>query len=183
MMFKDTPSTEQNSLENRRKPLQIKPMIKRTLRPQCKMVTALIGNAYNTAIQVGNNKNKPGRWHNGSAFVFCPGDCFFESEPSPTSAHTCGEVTGCMPAAKRSACVLPEVDLRECTLNSPLQKANKTEPTLALKPRGDVTRNPKQGCQWPQKRTCVPKNFFKKRNKNKFNLQQKLTEVCDHIYQ
>ena len=35
------------------------------------------------------------------------------------------------------------------------QKANKAEPTLALKPRGDITRNPKQGYQWPQKRTCV----------------------------
>ena len=33
--------------------------------------------------------------------------------------------------------------------------ANKAEPTLALKPRGDLTRNPKQGYQWPQKRTCV----------------------------
>ena len=32
---------------------------------------------------------------------------------------------------------------------------NKAEPTLALKPRGDITRNPKQGYQWPQKRTCV----------------------------
>ena len=50
-----------------------------------------------------------------------------------------------MPAAKRSAHVAPEVDLRECTLQSPPQKANKAEPTLALKPRGDVTRNPKQG--------------------------------------
>ena len=29
------------------------------------------------------------------------------------------------------------------------------QPTLALKPRGDITRNPKQGYQWPQKWTCV----------------------------
>ena len=27
--------------------------------------------------------------------VFCPGDCPFESDPSPTSADACGEVTGC----------------------------------------------------------------------------------------
>ena len=60
-----------------------------------------------------------------------------------------------MPAAKRSASVAPEVDLGECTLHLPPQKANKAEPTLALKPRGDVTRNPKQGYQWPQKWTCV----------------------------
>ena len=34
---------------------------------------------------------------------------------------------------------------------------NKVEPTLALKPRGDITRNPNQGYQWPQNRTgeCV----------------------------
>ena len=35
------------------------------------------------------------------------------------------------------------------------------QPTLALKPRGDVTRNPKQGYQWPQKRTCVRQKIFK----------------------
>ena len=58
-----------------------------------------------------------------------------------------------MPAAKRSAHVAPEVNLRERTLHSPLQKSNKTEPTLALKPRGDVIRNPKQGYQGPQKKT------------------------------
>ena len=28
------------------------------------------------------------------------------------------------------------------------------QPTVALKPRGDVTRNPKQRYQWPQNRTC-----------------------------
>ena len=49
-----------------------------------------------------------------------------------------------MPAAKRSACVAPEVDIGECTLHLPPQKADKAEPTLALKPRGDVTRNQKQ---------------------------------------
>ena len=50
-----------------------------------------------------------------------------------------------MLAAKRSTCVVPEVDLRECTLHLPPQKVNKAE----------ITRNPKQGCQWPPKRTCV----------------------------
>ena len=69
-----------------------------------------------------NSLCQPGCWHNGSAFVFCPGDCPFESEPSPTSAHACGEVTGCMPATKRLACRAPEVDLKECTLHLPLRK-------------------------------------------------------------
>ena len=64
-----------------------------------------------------------------------------------------------MLAAKRLASVAPEVDLGECTLHSPLQKANKAEPTLALNPRGDVTRNPIQGYQWPQKGRVSAKNF------------------------
>ena len=38
---------------------------------------------------------------------------------------------------------------------------------LALKPRGDVTRNPKQGYQWPQKGPVSAKNFFKKKFKKK----------------
>ena len=42
--------------------------------------------------------------------------------------------------------------------------ANKAEPTLALKPRGDVTRNPKQGYQWPQKRTCDGQKTKKQKN-------------------
>ena len=60
-----------------------------------------------------------------------------------------------MQAAKRLAFVAPEVDLSEYTLHLPLQKANKVEPTLALKSRGDITRNPKKGTSGPQKRTCV----------------------------
>ena len=44
-----------------------------------------------------------------------------------------------------------------------------SQPTLALKPRGDVTRNPKQGYQWPQNRTqasakkTLKKTAFKQR--------------------
>ena len=39
------------------------------------------------------------------------------------------------------------------------------QPTLALKPRGDVTRNQKQGYQWPQKWTCVRQKLLKKKEK------------------
>ena len=78
----------------------------------------------------------------------------------PLHMYICGEVTGCAPATKRSARVTQEVDLRECTLHSPLQKGNKAEPTLALKPRGDITRNPQQGYLWLQKRTCVRPKLF-----------------------
>ena len=68
---------------------------------------------------------------NGSAFVFC--DCPFESEPSPTSADACGEVTGCAMAAKRLACVAPE------------------ETSLEIQNRGASS---------PQKDMCAPKSFF-----------------------
>ena len=72
-----------------------------------------------------------------------------------TSTTVCGDRTGCVPATKRSASVAPEVDLGECTLHLPPQKVNKAEPTLALNPRGDVTRNPKQGYQWRTSRTYL----------------------------
>ena len=109
---------------------------------------------------------KPGRWHNGSAFVFCSCGCTFESEPSPTSAHACGEVTSCAPAAKRSASGSTRGESwgMYITFASTII-VNKAEPTLDLKPRGDVTRNPKQGYQWPQKRTCVRQKLFKKKKK------------------
>ena len=42
------------------------------------------------------------------------------------------------------------------------KKANEAEPTLALKPRGYVTRNPKQGYQSPQKGHVSAKNLKKK---------------------
>ena len=99
--------------------------------------------------------HKPGRWHNGSAFVFCPGDCPFKFEPSLTSAHAYREMTDCVLASKRLASVAPEVDLRNVHYICHPKNVNKAEPTLALKPRGDITRNPKQGYQWRQKRTCV----------------------------
>ena len=38
------------------------------------------------------------------------------------------------------------------------------ESTLALKPRADVTRSPKQGYQWPHKKDlCPTKNLLKKK--------------------
>ena len=49
--------------------------------------------------------------------------------------------------------VAPEVNHSECRSisHTPPQSSNKAEPTLALKPRGDVTRSPKQGYQWSHK--------------------------------
>ena len=34
--------------------------------------------------------------------------------------------------------------------------------TLALKPRADVTRSPRQGYQWPHKKDLCPPKIFKK---------------------
>ena len=51
-----------------------------------------------------------------------------------------GKRTAAMLVVSTLANVAPEVDLGEGTLYSPSQKkANKAEPTLALKSRGDVT--------------------------------------------
>ena len=44
----------------------------------------------------------------------------------------------------------------------PPLSSNKAEPTLALKPRGDVTRSPKQGISGPTKRTHVLLKLKKK---------------------
>ena len=104
-------------------------------------------------------------WHNGSAFVFCSCGCTFESEPSPTSAHACGEVTGYVPAAKRSASVAPRGESWGMYITFASAKiANKAEPTLALNPRGDVTKYLKQVPVAPKKDMCPPKKkkVFKK---------------------
>ena len=57
-----------------------------------------------------------------------------------------------MLAVKRSAGVAPEVNLR----NSAQARKHASESTLALKPRADVTRSPKQGYQWPHKKDMCP---------------------------
>ena len=58
--------------------------------------------------------------------------------------------------------VAPEVNPREYISRTPPPSANKAEPTLALKPRGDVTRSPKQGYQWPTNGHVSKKNLKKK---------------------
>ena len=49
--------------------------------------------------------------------------------------------------------------------HTPPLSLNKAEPTLALKPRGDITRSPKQGYQWPYKKDSCPPKILKKRKK------------------
>ena len=67
--------------------------------------------------------------------------------------------------------VAPEMNLRERISRMPLQSSNKAEPTMALKPRGNITRSPQQGYQWPQKWTCVQQKFLKKEKKVTNHLQ------------
>ena len=64
-----------------------------------------------------------------------------------------------MLAAKRLAGVTPEVILRECITHTLLPSVNKAA-HLALKPRGDITRSPKHGYQWPHNKDLCPPNFF-----------------------
>ena len=61
---------------------------------------------------------------------------------------------------------------------TPPPSANKAEPTLALKPRGDVTRSPKQGYQWPHKKDSCPPKIFKKKKKKKLSMGAEEVEVA-----
>ena len=83
-----------------------------------------------------------------------------------------------MLAVKRLAGVAPEVDLGECTLHfASAKQVNKAaEPTLALKPIGDVTRNSKEEYQWPQNRTHVSA-----KNLNLFLHQLVIDLWCYHL--
>ena len=91
---------------------------------------------------------------------------FWEHEFKSQQPHLCNSMwgqdrlrTSCQEVGKCST----RGGSRGILLHSPLQKVNKAEPTLALNPRGDITRNPKQGYQWPPKRTCVSAKKKKKK--------------------
>ena len=71
-----------------------------------------------------------------------------------------------MLVAKRLAGVTPEVNLREYVICMPLPRL----PTLTLKPKGDVTRSPKQGYQWPHKKGVYSPIFKKKTWKSVKNI-------------
>ena len=67
-----------------------------------------------------------------------------------------------MLAAKWSASVAPEVNLRKLLCTVVQQSMQARESTLALKPREDITRSPKQGYQWRQKKDLSPPKHFLK---------------------
>ena len=63
----------------------------------------------------------------------------------------------------QSTGVTPEVNLRITQVRKNTGEKAHRGSTLALKPRADVTRSPKQGYQWPHnKDVCPPENFLKK---------------------
>ena len=66
-----------------------------------------------------------------------------------------------MLATKRLAGVTPEVNLGELLCQMQIRLS-----TLALKSRGDVTRSPKQGYQWPHKKDSCPPKILKNKKKN-----------------
>ena len=90
--------------------------------------------------------------------------CQIRAPPIP--ARTYGEENGsaAMLAVKRSESVIPEVNLRECVTHICICLHHGIRlPTLALKPRGDITRSPKRVSVSPQKGLMSSKLFFKKR--------------------
>ena len=104
---------------------------------------------------------KPGRRGRVVSASTCQvGGLWFKSGILPLLKHACGE-------SNQLLCWLytpAEVShTRWISGNIYPQSLNKAETTLALKPRGDVTRSPKQGYQWPQKWACVQQNLKKKK--------------------
>ena len=54
----------------------------------------------------------------------------------------------------------PEVNLKNSVQ---ARKCASEKSTLALKPRADITRSPKQGYQWPHEKDLCPSNIFLKK--------------------
>ena len=77
--------------------------------------------------------------------------------PMPARWHVEEIGSAAMLAAKRSSGVKLEVNLREHVTHMLLL------PSVDLKPRGDITRSPKQGCQCPKKGLMSSKIKKKKR--------------------
>ena len=75
-----------------------------------------------------------------------------------------GRRLAAMLALYTSIGVTPEVNLRECISHMPPQSLNKAEPTLALKPRGDVQN---RGISGPTN-GHVSNKYFKKIKKKHF---------------
>ena len=90
--------------------------------------------------------------------------------------YACGEVTSCDARGQHMySCSIRDGSQGNVHYICVRKKVYKAEPTLALKPRGDVTRNLKQGYHWPPKRTRVRQKLFKKNNEH-------FTRKVPHLY-
>ena len=90
----------------------------------------------------------------------------YKSEPSPTSADACGEVTGCTASCQEvSTCSTRGGSQGIYITFASTKQVNKTEPTLALKHRVDFQNRGTSGLKIGH----VPvKNFKKRRKKVQF---------------
>ena len=82
-------------------------------------------------------------------------------KPSPIYVDAFEEVTDCDSSYQEVGRCCTRDGSRRMFITFASLKVNKAGPTLALKLRGDVTRNPKQGYQRPQKGQVSSKNFQK----------------------
>ena len=71
----------------------------------------------------------------------------FDPEPNPTATDAFRKETGCHAGCKEVSMCSTRGGFQVMCITFTSAKVNKAEPTLTLKPRGDVTRNPKQGYQ------------------------------------
>ena len=78
--------------------------------------------------------------------------------PDQIPASYLCDICHAMLTSIQSAGVSPEVNLRNSTQT---RKRTSEKFTLALKPRADVTRSPKQGYQWPHKKDSYPTKLKK----------------------
>ena len=74
-----------------------------------------------------------------------------------------GKLSAAILAAKRSVGVTPEVNLREHISCMPLRSLRLRLPPLAVKPREDITRTPKQGIMGPTKNNLCPPEITTKK--------------------
>ena len=91
------------------------------------------------------------------------GGLWFKSSILPLLKHACGESNWLLCWPYTPAEVSHQRWISGNVYHVCLHKVQIRLPTLALKPRGDITRSLKQGYQWPQKWTCVQQKFKKKK--------------------
>ena len=100
-----------------------------------------------------------------------------------TSTNSCRHI--CISGSKRLGCHADLYTVSRChtrgeSENHTSEKACKGS-TLALKPRADVTRSPKQGYQWPHKKDLCPTKILLKKKFTDYLLMFKVNSITDPI--